>query len=245
MPTLPLFITVSRQSPLFQKPIWPVPYPPTKRSSVIHRPPSLLSDRSRPLTIKSTEAPPPPTTCSLAAGAGVPTPTLPELCTTNRPLTTPGASIPNAPFPPKLKYAAPSTPPSTLSMLPAPICSGCDGWVVPMPTSPLGSTASRQAPPFQNPILLVSNPPTNRSSATQRPPSLLSDRSRPLTTRSTLPPPPPMTCSRAFGVVVPIPTLPVNQSRNILVVPTGSTLCDLMCRPFGEAIRSSYRREYP
>src|SRR6266853_266844 len=106
------------------------PNPPTKRSEVTQSPPSLLSDRSRPLTTRSTELPPPPTTCSLAPGL-----------------------------------------------------------YVPMPTLPLFSTVSRQSPLFQKPIWPVPYPPTNRSAVIHSPPSLLFDRSRPFTRRSTESPP--------------------------------------------------------
>src|SRR6516165_4261025 len=99
-----------------------------------------------------------------------------------------------------------------------------------MPTLPLFRTASRQSPLFQNPILFVSIPPTNRSEATHSPPSLLLDRRRPFTTRSTDVPPPPATSSLAPGLVVPTPTLPP-QPTNTCVMPSAFTLCVLMCRP--------------
>src|SRR6516225_7129270 len=79
----PLFITHRRHWPLLQKPTLS-PYPPTKRSELTQSPPSLLSDRILPLTTKSIDVPPPPSTSSLAPGVCVPMPTLPLFSTVSR-----------------------------------------------------------------------------------------------------------------------------------------------------------------
>src|SRR5215217_4062023 len=123
-----------------------------------------------------------------------------------------------------------AAPPLTWSLAPGAVVP------TPMPTLPLLATVRRQALLFHRPIWLVEWPPTKRSSATQRPPSLLFDRRRPLTTRSTAVPPPPATCNLAPGVAMPTPTLPLAWRNS--EAPARTVLSTSMPRPMAVLYQS-------